>query len=886
MLRWLLWIIGGLVVLLIIALFAVPPLTGGMVADRIVDSIERETGREATIESVSWRLLPSPSAQIEGLAIANVPDGQASEFLTLGTAEADVALWPLISGTVVVESVVVSNLTVALEEAEDGSVNWAFQGAPAQPGDDRDVAPNDDEAVGDGGFGAAVDSIDVSGVSVTFRRLPAEEPDISVADGRLTGSLTQEGAVDLDGGATVNGQPVELSVHADQIANLMAGQGSLAVDFQSPVATAQIDGSQSGGGFAGTVDVQVPSITAVADFLSMPADERPPFETLSLTADLAGDPNGFQVDNINLAIDDATVTGSASFAPGPPQQVTAQLQASGFDLAVLPTTGTDAVQRIGGLVDAEIDITAEGDDAQALQQTVDGTINVTVRDGLVHASRPDGGTAQLEQLNATFSMAGRDAGTDLTLDAVLDGRAVSVDGSIGSVEAATEGAVPARFTVTADQATFSFDGQADAVGQAVSGTVDINVPSLSGLMAWLGMPAGDMPVDRVSANGTISAQGQTLTMSDLSFSADDLTGTANLTMAGEPIPTVNGSVALGRVDIDALSAGSGSGGGGGASSAGGSGAASGGDAGGAPASRYDMLNEVAVDLDVSAEALVYSGVVTGPTSVDLTIDNGALALVIADTAVNDGSIGGSFSANAADRSIGLNVAVAGVAARPFLSTFADTDWLSGTASIDLSLTGAGETRSAILSSLGGNGSFMFRDGSINGINIAGILRDPVQALSNPGMLETLSTDFAELSATTTITNGLASTNDLVMLAPIFRMTGEGTASLPSSQLDFLFVPTLVATLEGQGGQVQDGLAIPIRVTGSFDNPQYRLEINPATIESLIENPQGAIDALRGLSGEGGVPSLDQLLPGADGQDGGGGSPQQLLEGLGRGLLGN
>ncbi|MEM8588507.1 MAG: AsmA family protein [Pseudomonadota bacterium] len=883
MLRWLLWIIGGLVVLLIIALFAVPPLTGGMVAGRIVESIERETGRDATIESVSWRLLPSPSAQIEGLAIANVPDGQASAFLTLGTAEADVALWPLISGNVVVESVVVSDLTVALEEAEDGSVNWAFQGAPAQPGDDRDVAPNDDEAVGGGGFGAAVDAINVSGVSVTFTRLPAEGPDITVADGRLTGSLTQEGAVDLDGGATVNGQPVDLTVHADQIANLMAGQGSLAVDFQSPVATAQIDGSQSGGGFAGTVDVQVPSITAVADFLSMPADERPPFETLSLTADLAGDASGLQVDNINLAIDDAAVTGSASFAPGPPQRVTAQLQASGFDLAVLPTTGTDAVQRIGGLVDAEIDITAEGDDAQAMQQTVDGTISVRVRDGLVHASRPDGGTAELEQLNATFSMAGRDAGTDLSLNAMLDGRAISIDGSVGSVEAATEGAVPARFTVTADQATFSFDGHADAVGQAVSGTVDVNVPSLSGLMAWLGMQVGDMPIDRVSANGAINAQGQTLAMSDLSFSADDLTGTANLTMAGEPIPTVNGSIALGRVDVDALSAG---GGGGGASSAGGSGAASGGDAGGAPASRYDMLNEVAIDLDVSAEALAYSGVVTGPTSIDVTIDNGALALVIADTAVNDGSIGGSFSANAADRSIGLNVAVAGVAARPFLSTFADTDWLSGTASIDLSLTGAGETRSAILSSLGGNGSFMFRDGSIDGINIAGILRDPVQALSNPGMLETLSTDFAELSATTTIANGLASTNDLVMLAPIFRMTGEGTASLPASQLDFLFVPTLVATLEGQGGQIQDGLAIPIRVTGSFDNPQYRLEINPATIESLIENPQGAIDALRGLSGEGGVPSLDQLLPGAGGEDGGGGSPQQLLEGLGRGLLGN
>ena len=81
MLRWLLWTLGGLVVLLIVALFAVPPLTGGMVADRIVDAIERQTGRQATVESVSWRLLPSPSADIEGLAIVLRYD--AVEFLRI-----------------------------------------------------------------------------------------------------------------------------------------------------------------------------------------------------------------------------------------------------------------------------------------------------------------------------------------------------------------------------------------------------------------------------------------------------------------------------------------------------------------------------------------------------------------------------------------------------------------------------------------------------------------------------------------------------------------------------------------------------------------------------------------------------------------------------------
>ncbi|MEM7442141.1 MAG: AsmA family protein [Pseudomonadota bacterium] len=893
MLRWLLWIVGGLVVLLIVAVFAVPPLTGGMIADRITNTIEQETGRTATVSEVSWSLLPSPSARIAGLTIANMPDGAADIFVSLESAEIDVALFPLIGGGIEVENISVSNLTVALEEAEDGTANWEFgesgvvESEPSESDSDR----GPDGTSGGSGFGAIVDRLDISGVSVTYRRLTDPEPSIVLSDGGLTGSLDAEGALDLDGSASVNGQPVELTVHADRVQDLMSGQGTLEASFDSPVATARIDGGQSGGGFSGTVDIQVPSIDAVAEFLALPADQRPPFEQFSLMADLAGSADGVQVDNIQLAIDDATVVGAVSFTPGPPQHVTAQLQAAGFDLAVLPTAGAGPIDRIAGLVDMEIDVEATGNDADEMQQTLDGTINVTVANGLVHVQRPDGSRAELEQLAASFSMVGRQSGTDLSMSGLLNGRNFSVDGTVGSVDAVAAGPVPMNFSLTSDAANISFDGQADVVGQAGDGTLDVSIPSVAALMSWLGAPVGDLPVDSISINGDVSAQGESVGLSNLSFAFDDLTGTADLTASSTPIPTLNGSVALGRVDIDALSgggSGSGSSGSAGAAS-GGSAASSGGSSGAAPvtegdASRFGVLNEVAVDLNMSAEALTYSGVVTGPTSIDLDIQNGALSLVIADTPVNNGSIGGSFTANAADSSIGVNVSVAGVAARPFLASFADIDWLSGTATIDAALTGSGDTRSAILSTLNGTGSFAFQDGSVEGINIAGVLRDPLQAISNPSMLETLSTDFAELSATTTITNGIASTNDLLMLAPIFRMTGEGAAGLPSSSLDFLLVPTLVATLEGQGGQVQDGLAIPIRVTGPFDDPQYRLEINPATIQGFIENPQGAIDAIRGLAGEGGeLPSLENLLPGADGQ---GGDAQNLLEGLGRGLLGN
>jgi len=86
------------------------------------------------------------------------------------------------------------------------------------------------------------------------------------------------------------------------------------------------------------------------------------------------------------------------------------------------------------------------------------------------------------------------------------------------------------------------------------------------------------------------------------------------------------------------------------------------------------------------------------------------------------------------------------------------------------------------------------------------------------------TDFAELSGSLNIADGLISNNDLVMKSPLLRLDGQGQASLPSEQIDYLITAKVVGSIEGQGGLDQlKGLPIPIRIAGTFKEPSFGVD---------------------------------------------------------------
>jgi len=168
------------------------------------------------------------------------------------------------------------------------------------------------------------------------------------------------------------------------------------------------------------------------------------------------------------------------------------------------------------------------------------------------------------------------------------------------------------------------------------------------------------------------------------------------------------------------------------------------------------------------------------------------------------------------------VSVNGVEARPLLKVFAGTDRLSGKTEFQAKGQAKGRSQKELVESLNGNGQFKFLNGAIHGINLAAALRR-AKTLGFGGS-ESEKTDFAELSGSFTIKNGVLENRDLKMLAPLVRLAGEGLVPMPPQTVDYNVEAKLVASLEGQGGQgALAGLPIPIKIQGPWHKVEYNAD---------------------------------------------------------------
>ncbi len=211
-------------------------------------------------------------------------------------------------------------------------------------------------------------------------------------------------------------------------------------------------------------------------------------------------------------------------------------------------------------------------------------------------------------------------------------------------------------------------------------------------------------------------------------------------------------------------------------------------------------------------------------------------------------------------------------ARPLLKTFADTDLLSGATALRATGSAHGISQKRMVETLNGNGRIRFTDGAIHGINIAQTLRK-AQTLGF-GDAGEQKTDFAELSGSFTITNGVLDNRDLKMLAPVLRLTGKGLVPMPPRTIDYEVEVKLVSSLQGQGGQdALAGLPIPITVKGSWDDPSIAADWKSvfalaATIPGRVANmPVALLEFGKSL----GIPlPLPGLSTGGDKTGGAGG----------------
>lgn len=140
--------------------------------------------------------------------------------------------------------------------------------------------------------------------------------------------------------------------------------------------------------------------------------------------------------------------------------------------------------------------------------------------------------------------------------------------------------------------------------------------------------------------------------------------------------------------------------------------------------------------------------------------------------------------------------------QPLLSDFMNVSSISGLTDFSLNVNARGADTTSITKTLGGNGRFSLTNGKLSGVNLGYQLQRAQAMLSKsaaPSQSGSNETDLGYARGTFTLTNGIATNNDLDIQSSLLKATGQGTINLPDQSMDYTLylIPTGSGALQGQ-----------------------------------------------------------------------------------------
>ncbi|MEM7023559.1 MAG: AsmA family protein [Pseudomonadota bacterium] len=358
--RKFLLILLGLVVVLIGGALIVPFLIPtDTYKEQIAHEVERATGRRLTIEGpLSFTVLPRLGFETGGVALSNPPGADSPEMVRLKAVELELKIWPLLDGVLEIDRFVLVEPKIDLEVDAQGKPNWEF-GAPAE--DKPEKPPEQPEARSDPKSepGSEFGGIEqASGGYVTEIRLG----DIRIENGSLSYKNAQDGAseqidainvtlqlpdlassLQADGSLDYKGETITLQLNADQPAALLQGGASpVALTIETAPAKISFDGQLAAGstedapgpGATGKLDLQVGSIRDLAAWLAEPlAFEGEGLKSAKLSGQLDAGPKQVALTDATIGLDE--IEGTAELAAdlsGAVPKVKGQLDLGAVDL--------------------------------------------------------------------------------------------------------------------------------------------------------------------------------------------------------------------------------------------------------------------------------------------------------------------------------------------------------------------------------------------------------------------------------------------------------------------------------------------------------------------------------------------------------------------------
>lgn len=227
------------------------------------------------------------------------------------------------------------------------------------------------------------------------------------------------------------------------------------------------------------------------------------------------------------------------------------------------------------------------------------------------------------------------------------------------------------------------------------------------------------------------------------------------------------------------------------------------------------------DLNFSIRKARFGGLEVGSSAVSVKFNEGLMKATLWSMALYGGEGRGSLTVNVTDPLPGFSgdLSLHDIETGPLLKDVTGTGMLEGRGRLTLTLSGRGETASAMATTLKGSGAFALADGTIDGLDVAalvsGVESGTLDLRPNPAV----KTVFDTLAGSVNINNGTIKTGNLRLRSASVNLDADGLVNLPRATLDILVTPDKVTTEQGGGvAAVADNLP-PIRVEGPLAFPR-------------------------------------------------------------------
>jgi len=494
--------------------------------------------------------------------------------------------------------------------------------------------------------------------------------------------------------------------------------------------------------------------------------------------------------------------------------------------------GADA--KVAGILSGSLRASAKGKSPRALVEELIARANLKL--GGINVKDAPG---TLSKLDLTIDVPGMKQGPTLRGDTVYNAESVALSLNLAPLPRVLSGKPFAtKLSVDSRRLQLRYDGalQFEPVA-GLDGRLSLDVPSVAKLLAWGGtpLPKGQPDPGPLKAVAVLATDGAKAELKEASIEGKALkVKAAGKIDASKPVKRFDATVDLIEADLNAYLPER----------------KQQKQKGGKPSPATTTpggWSDAPIDLSILRRAEGKATIKIGRVHYgDIRVEAGTASANLAKSALKTAvdkvklsngtaDMTATIDASKATPVIDYQATLSGVEARRILQTFADTDRLSGKLDFQTAGRTAGSSQKQMIAALNGQGRFMFKDGAIHGINIPAALRKAKTLGFSESRTE--KTDFAELSGSFTIKNGVLENPDLKLLAPLARVTGAGRVPMPPRTIDYRAEAKLVATLKGQGGKdALAGLPIPVSIKGSWDKPSIRVDWN-GVLTAVAKDPQ-------------------------------------------------